>query len=108
MLDLCCGTGDLAIDLSRLAVNDLEITGFDYSPSMLGIAIKKATLLVRKPSFIFVYAAALPFPDGYFDCVGISFAFRNLINKNPMAQYHLSEVLRVLKSGGRFIIVESS
>ena len=53
-------------------------------------------------------AVSLPFPDAYFDCVGISFAFRNLTYKNPLAQAHLAEVKRVLKPGGRYVIVESS
>jgi demethylmenaquinone methyltransferase/2-methoxy-6-polyprenyl-1,4-benzoquinol methylase len=46
--------------------------------------------------------------DMRFDCVSISFAFRNLTYKNPLAECHLSEVYRVLKPGGRFVIVESS
>ena len=75
---------------------------------MLDIANNKSRLLTRKPSFISGDAAALPFPNGYFDCVGISFAFRNLTYKNPLALYHVSEVLRVLKPNGRFIIIESS
>ena len=108
ILDLCCGTGDLAINLSRLSMNGVEITGLDYSQPMLDIATKKTGQLNHKPSFIAGDAATLPFPDRYFDCVGISFAFRNLTYRNPMIQHHLSEVLRVLKSNGRFVIVESS
>jgi demethylmenaquinone methyltransferase/2-methoxy-6-polyprenyl-1,4-benzoquinol methylase len=108
LLDLCCGTGDLAINLSCLAENHVEITGVDYSQPMLNIAMKKAEPLATKPLFVSGDAAALPFPNGYFDCVGTSFAFRNLTYKNPLARYHISEVLRVLKPGGRFVIVESS
>jgi len=110
VLDLCCGTGDLAINLARLAENNLEITGLDYSQPMLDIATKKAELLARgkKLSFIHGDAGNLPFPDGYFDFAGISFAFRNLTYKNPFVQQHLAEVFRVLKPGGRFVIVESS
>ncbi len=58
--------------------------------------------------FIHGEATQLPFPDGHFDCVGISFAFRNLTYKNPLGPPHLAEVKRVLKSGGRYVIVESS
>lgn len=108
LLDLCCGTGDLAINLSCLAENDVEITAVDYSKPMLNIAMKKAEPVATKPLFVSGDAAALPFPDGYFDCVGTSFAFRNLTYKNPLVRYHISEVLRVLKPGGRFVIVESS
>jgi demethylmenaquinone methyltransferase/2-methoxy-6-polyprenyl-1,4-benzoquinol methylase len=110
ILDLCCGTGDLGITIARLARYDMELTGIDYSQPMLDIAARKAGQLARnkKISFIASDAAKLPFPDGYFDCTGISFAFRNLTYKNPLAQKHLSEVFRVLKPGGRFVIVESS
>ena len=110
VLDLCCGTGDLAIELARLVVNHVELTGVDYSPPMLEIATKKAESLApgRKLSFVYGEAANLPFPDRYFDCVGISFAFRNLTYKNPLLQRHIAEVLRVLSAGGRFVIVETS
>ena len=109
ILDLGCGTGDLAINLIRLAEYDIEVTGLDYSQPMLEIATKKAgTLSLKKPSFVQGDAANLPFPNGYFDCVGISFAFRNLTYKNPLAPRHLAEVLRVLSPDGRFVIVETS
>ncbi len=110
VLDLCCGTGDLAINLARLAGNDVELTGIDYSQPMLEIAVKKAEQLARERKISFIYgdAANLPFPDGYFDCVGISFAFRNLTYKNPLARRHIAEVLRVLSAGGRYVIVETS
>ncbi|MDD5323689.1 MAG: class I SAM-dependent methyltransferase, partial [Methylococcales bacterium] len=59
-------------------------------------------------SFVHGDADNLPFPGTSFDCVGISFAFRNLTYKNPLAQRHIAEVLRVLSPGGRFVIVETS
>ncbi len=110
ILDLCCGTGDLVIDIARLAVNNVELTGLDYSQPMLEIAARKAEPLTKKRNISFTHgdAANLPFADGYFDCVGISFAFRNLTYNNPLAEYHVSEILRVLSPGGRCVIVESS
>ena len=110
VLDLCCGTGDLAIDLAQLAEKDVELTGIDYSQPMLEIAKQKAERLAkgRKVSFTHGDAANLPFPDEYFDCVGISFAFRNLTYRNPLAWSHIVEVSRVLCAGGRFVIVETS
>jgi demethylmenaquinone methyltransferase/2-methoxy-6-polyprenyl-1,4-benzoquinol methylase len=50
----------------------------------------------------------MPFPDGHFDGAGISFAFRNLTYKNPLRDPHLAEVRRVLRPGGRYVILESS
>ena len=110
ILDLCCGTGDLMINLARLAKNNVVLTGIDYSQPMLEIAVKKAEPLAgrRKISFVCGDAANLPFPDGYLDCIGISFAFRNLTYKNPLARRNIAEVFRVLSSGGRFVIVETS
>jgi len=108
VLDLCCGTGDLAITLAKMAPNNLEIVGLDYSQPMLDIADKKAKPFTGKLSFVHGDAGKLPFPDSSFDCVGISFAFRNLTYKNPLAQRHIVEVLRVLSPSGKFVIVETS
>lgn len=109
MLDLGCGTGDLAITVNRFAKRDVEITGLDYSETMLDVARdKSAALTVSKINFIHGDASDLNFPDGYFDCVGISFAFRNMVYRNPLSQHILSHVYRVLNTGGRFVIVESS
>lgn len=110
VLDLCCGTGDLAINLARSGQNGLSVVGIDYSRPMLELANKKATSSTgrRQVSFLYGDAAALPFSAGSFDCVGISFAFRNLTYKNPLTQRCMAEVLRVLKNGGRFVVVETS
>ena len=77
---------------------------------MLEIAAKKIALLSKGGNIRLIHADAsqLPFHDSYFDCVCISFAFRNLVYRNPMAQNYLSEILRVLKPHGKLIIVESS
>jgi demethylmenaquinone methyltransferase/2-methoxy-6-polyprenyl-1,4-benzoquinol methylase len=109
-LDLGCGTGDLAIAIKRLAKNDIEITGIDYSETMLEIARDKAATLTdgNKINFIHGDASDLKFSEGCFDCVGISFAFRNMVYRNPLSEKILSEVYRVLRSGGKFVIVESS
>lgn len=109
ILDLCCGTGDFAVTLARLAGYEPEIIGVDYSQPMLAVAGRKLKSITRKNiSFIHADAAKLPFEDNHFDCVGISFAFRNLTYKNPMRSNYMKEIFRVLKPGGRFVIVESS
>jgi demethylmenaquinone methyltransferase/2-methoxy-6-polyprenyl-1,4-benzoquinol methylase len=110
VLDLCCGTGDLTIHLARLACGSASVTALDYSLPMLEVAVRKArrAALAGQISFVHSNAADLPFSDGQFDCVGISFAFRNLTYRNPLTGRYLSEILRVLKSGGRVIAVESS
>lgn len=110
VLDIGCGTGDLTIAMARMASSDVMLVGVDYSQPMLLLATEKARQLRLDGRIAFVHAdvADLPFPDQCFDSVGISFAFRNLTYKNPIAQRHLDEVLRVLAPGGRYVIVESS
>ena len=110
ILDLCCGTSDLAIRLAQLAASSTKVVGLDYSPPMLEKAAEKAKYLQLKDALNFVHGDVndLPFPDEYFDCIGISFAFRNLTYKNPNTPRYLSEIVRVLKNGGYFVIVESS
>jgi len=110
VLDLGCGTGDLTINLARLAEKNVEILGLDYSLPMLERAREKAARAGVKERVDFMHgdASQLPFPGGHFDAVGISFAFRNLTYKNPLSAPHFAEVLRVLRPGGRYVIVESS
>jgi demethylmenaquinone methyltransferase/2-methoxy-6-polyprenyl-1,4-benzoquinol methylase len=110
VMDLCCGTGDLAVWLARLAPTGTEVIGLDYSLPMLTRAKEKAGRFPLKTDITFIHGDVgdLPFPDGHFDSIGISFAFRNLTYKNPMTGRYLVEVIRVLKPGGEFVIVESS
>jgi demethylmenaquinone methyltransferase/2-methoxy-6-polyprenyl-1,4-benzoquinol methylase len=71
-------------------------------------AVKAARAGTPGPDFVCGDIAALPFSNDRFDSIGTSFAFRNLTYKNPLARKYLAEVLRVLKKGGRFVVVESS
>jgi demethylmenaquinone methyltransferase / 2-methoxy-6-polyprenyl-1,4-benzoquinol methylase len=109
VLDLCCGTGDLALRLKAVADPKTKISALDYSLPMLERAEQKA--LKRKLSDIrFQHGdvAAMPFSDRHFDAIGIAFAFRNLTYHNPDREKFLQEILRVLKPGGRFVIIETS
>lgn len=109
IMDLCTGTGDLAIRLASMSSNGTAVTGVDFSQTMLAEAEKKQNKKRgKKVSFVYGDAADIPFPDEYFDVTGISFAFRNLTFKNPDTPKFLAEILRTLKTGGRFVIVESS
>ena len=108
-MDLGTGTGDLAIRIAKRAGKSIEITGYDFSEPMLEIArIKADKAGVGFIRWIHGDAASMPFNDGYFDAIGIAYAFRNLTYHNPDTAKYLSEVLRVLRPGGRFVIVESS
>ena len=109
VMDLCTGTGDLAIRLAGMSKGAVEITGYDYSAPMLEIARQKSA---KRGQEKIVYlqgdAAAMPFPDGHFDSIGIAFAFRNLTFQNFDTPKFLAEINRELKPGGRFVIIESS
>jgi len=108
ILDLCCGTGDLAISLSIHANDNTYVAGYDLNNHMLDISRRKAAKSGVSPEFIQGDAAALPFRNEEFDCITIGFGFRNLTWENPEVKRHIAEMRRVLKTGGSLFILESS
>lgn len=92
ILDLCCGTGDIAIGIKKRAP-DFELTGLDFSPAMLEIAAQKCPEGIK---WLEGNATQLPFDDESFDGVCISFGLRN----TPDYARVLAEIRRVLKTGG--------
>jgi demethylmenaquinone methyltransferase/2-methoxy-6-polyprenyl-1,4-benzoquinol methylase len=110
VLDICCGTGDLSLAIANMGGESIEVIGIDFSRSMLEKAEQKTGKrgLSSRVSFIGGDIAAIPFLGGHFDCVGVSFAFRNLTYNNPFAGKYIAEVIRILKPGGKLVIVESS
>jgi demethylmenaquinone methyltransferase/2-methoxy-6-polyprenyl-1,4-benzoquinol methylase len=105
-LDVCTGTGDMASRLARLADNGTKIIGCDFSMPMIGKA--KAKDSCAEVEFVLSEAEALPFPDGTFDLVTISFSTRNLNTSRSRLVDILKEFLRVLKPGGNIINLETS
>lgn len=102
VLDLCCGTGDLALAFRREAPVGAEIVGSDFVAEMLLRARAKAAALGSSITFVEADALALPFGDRSFDLVACSFGFRNLANYGR----GLLEIFRVLKPGGIVAILE--
>jgi demethylmenaquinone methyltransferase / 2-methoxy-6-polyprenyl-1,4-benzoquinol methylase len=105
VLDLCCGTGDMAFALRRQAGKSFpQILGADFSHAMLQHALAKsaATSNGSQPIWIEADALRLPFPDAGFDLVTSAFGFRNLANYDA----GLREILRVLRSGGECGILD--
>ncbi|MCU1240175.1 MAG: Demethylmenaquinone methyltransferase [Candidatus Acidoferrum typicum] len=110
VLDLCCGTGDLAFALARGGA--AQVVGADFSHAMLVRANTKSKAHAQqaKPqpavpmSFFEADALRLPFADASFDLVTSAFGFRNLANYES----GLREFRRVLKSGGTLAILEFS
>lgn len=102
VLDLCCGTGDLALAFRKEAPIGAEIVGSDFVPEMLVRARAKAASSGAGVAFVEADALALPFGDASFDLVSCSFGFRNLANYKS----GLLEIFRVLKPGGVAAILE--
>jgi demethylmenaquinone methyltransferase / 2-methoxy-6-polyprenyl-1,4-benzoquinol methylase len=102
VLDLCCGTGDLAFALQRKA--RASILGVDFSHTMLIRARQKALAAnsVTPIPFLEADALHLPFADRTFSLITTAFGFRNLANYRE----GLREILRVLKSGATLAILE--
>jgi len=102
VLDLCCGTGDLALDVRRKCA-DAHVVGADFSLRMLERAQRKSADLSAHLTWSAMDALALPFGTGSFDAVTMAFGFRNLVDRS----LGLREIRRVLKPGGRVVILEA-
>ena len=104
MLDLCCGTGDMAFLLAGHGA-DVEVFGVDFSEQMLNMARKRqAKNKIRNVEFLLQQAEHLMFRDEYFDCVVISFGLRDVGDYRAV----LKEVYRVLRPGGAIYCLEAS
>jgi demethylmenaquinone methyltransferase / 2-methoxy-6-polyprenyl-1,4-benzoquinol methylase len=102
-LDACCGTGDLALELASRVGPSGEVIGCDFSEPMLELAREKAERRGRDHvRFEWADALALPYEDSRFDAATIGFGARNLADLGR----GLSEMTRVLKPGGRLVILE--
>ncbi len=102
VLDLCCGTGDLAFAFRREATAGAVIIGSDFVPEMLVRARAKSAATGANVEFVEADALSLPFGDASFDLVSCAFGFRNLANY----ERGLREIFRVLKPGGAIAILE--
>ena len=99
VLDVACGTGDMVVELLRTRhAASLQVTGVDLSEEMLAIAKRKAP----QAEYRLADAEHLPFGDASFDAVTCAFGVRNFVH----LEQGLNEMLRVLKPGGRMVILE--
>lgn len=102
-LDVCCGTGDLALGVAQRLGPDGRVVGVDFSQNMLNLAARRAEKMRRVNPLQFDWVAAdaeaLPFSDDRFDGAIISFGLRNLTNLTK----GLAEMTRVVKPGGKVI-----
>jgi demethylmenaquinone methyltransferase/2-methoxy-6-polyprenyl-1,4-benzoquinol methylase len=104
ILDIATGTGDLAILFGETTAT--EIIGLDISQGMLDIGKKKISdkNLDSKIQMVLGDGEKIPYADNYFDVITVAYGVRNFEN----LEKGLSEILRVLKPNGTFIILETS
>lgn len=106
ILDLAGGTGDLSIKFSKLVGNTGLVVLVDINHTMLKIGQKKIRNLGILNNILYIQAnaEALPFPTNTFDCIAIAFGLRNFTNQEKA----LSSIYRVLKPGGKLLILDFS
>ena len=101
VLDLCCGTGDIAALLLE-SRGDISVTGLDFSPAMLAVACERfsgdSRVALKQGN-----ALALPFEDASFDGAVISFGLRNTSDYGRV----LAETARVVRPGGLVCCIDS-
>jgi demethylmenaquinone methyltransferase/2-methoxy-6-polyprenyl-1,4-benzoquinol methylase len=106
VLDIAGGTGDLTARFSELVGPKGEVVLADINSSMLEVGRQRLADrgVVGNVEYTQANAEALPFPDDHFDCITIAFGLRNVTHKENA----LASMYRVLKPGGRALILEFS
>jgi demethylmenaquinone methyltransferase/2-methoxy-6-polyprenyl-1,4-benzoquinol methylase len=99
-LDVCCGTGDFAVELRRAVGPSGRVVGLDFSPQMLAVARRKCSAVEWQQGD----ALALPFADGEFAAACVGFGVRNLSD----LRRGFAEMARVVRPGGRVVCLEMS
>lgn len=106
ILDVACGTGDSTIAIARAAGSGTRVTGVDISDKMMAQVMRKAAHegVHDRIKLLKADGEALPFADDSFHCVSCAFGIRNFEHK----ELGLKEFYRVLKPGGKLVILELS
>jgi len=104
MLDVCCGTGQLSMELGKAVGNAGNVTGLDFSQKMLDVAKRSLTQSSNPCHIHFIQGDAmeLPFADSSFDGVTVGWGLRNL----PDLRQGIREMARVVKPGGKVVSLD--
>ncbi|BAZ51074.1 bifunctional demethylmenaquinone methyltransferase/2-methoxy-6-polyprenyl-1,4-benzoquinol methylase UbiE [Nostoc ellipsosporum NOK] len=103
-LDLCCGSGDLALRLARRVGTKGIVYGVDFSPNLLATAKERSQRQYPQPAISWIEADVLnlPFEDNQFDAATMGYGLRNVTD----IRRSLQELHRVLKSGAKAAILD--
>lgn len=103
-LDLCCGSGDLALRLSRVVGSTGQVYGVDFSSELLAVAQQRSQQQyhISPPTWVEADVLALPFADNYFDAATMGYGLRNVVDIPRCLQ----ELHRVLKLGAKAAILD--
>ena len=104
ILDVCCGTGQLSLELSKVMGKEGQVTGLDFSPKMLEVAKNTLAHSPQKDQVRFLQGDAmqLPFEDNSFDGTTVGWGLRNL----PDLRQGIREMARVVKPGGKVVSLD--
>ena len=102
VLDVCTGTGDLALEWARALQGRSEVVGTDFCESMVRLAADKAGRQGLPVRLAVADTLRLPFPDGGFAVASVGFGIRNVADLRG----GLAEMVRVVRSGGRVVVLE--
>jgi len=104
VLDIATGTGDVALEIGRQTDASVKIVGSDFTQGMLVLGQEKIAASPYRDRIVLVNAPCeeMPHPGGIFDGITIAFGIRNVVDR----QKGLREMARVLKPGGRAVILE--
>lgn len=104
ILDLCCGTGQLSMELANAVGSEGKVTGLDFSQNMLDVANHSMEHFSNRDRIKFIQGNAMdiPFPDHSFDGVTVGWGLRNL----PDLRQGIREMARVVKPGGKVVSLD--
>ncbi|MBR2369139.1 MAG: bifunctional demethylmenaquinone methyltransferase/2-methoxy-6-polyprenyl-1,4-benzoquinol methylase UbiE [Paludibacteraceae bacterium] len=104
VLDVACGTADFTIEIAQKVAKGSEVIGVDISEGMMAVGREKIKKAGVSAELLVADCEDLPYPDNTFDRISVGFGVRNFEH----LELGLSQMYRVLSSGGKLVILELS